>query len=145
MMLCAKIACHEQEKLYSLWQNLNFIFGISEMKPASSGLHWCCSSCFCFIIYPYLQFGNNRFKCHRKWLTTEMFSLPETPQVGGTHFEFTSMCLRASAWNFHGALDENSMKIWLGVLHLWIRWILTGNKNAGESWGKRCWTLGAFL
>lgn len=93
----------------------------------------------------YLQFGKNRFKCHRKWLTTEMFSLPETPKVGGNHFGFTSVCLRASAWNFHGAVDENSMKIWLWVIHLWIGWILTGNKNTGECWGKRCWTLGAFI
>lgn len=91
----------------------------------------------------YLQFGNNTFKCHWKWLTTEMFSLPETPKVGGNHFGL--VCLRASAWNFHGEVDENSMKIWLWVTHLWIRWILTGNKNTGESWEKRCWTLGLFI
>lgn len=91
------------------------------------------------------QFGNNRFICHRKWLTTEMFSRPETPKVGGNHFGFTSVCLRASAWNFHGAVDENSMKIWLRDIHLWIGWILTWNKNTGESWGKQCWTLDAFI
>lgn len=102
---------------------------------------------FLFLLHlnAYLQFANNRFKCHQKWLTAEMFSLPETPKVGGNHFGFTSVCLRASAWNFHGAVDENSMKIWLWVIHLWIGWILTGNKNTGECWGKRCWTLGEFI
>lgn len=51
MMLGTEIADHEKEKHYSLWQNLNFIFGISKIQPASFGLHWCCSSCFLCILY----------------------------------------------------------------------------------------------
>lgn len=151
MMLCTEIARHEQEKHYSLWQNLNFIFGISEIKPASSSLYWCCSSCSAASYTVYIQFGNNTFKCHRKWLTAKMFSLPETPKVGGDHFGFTSVMLESvgiklswcGGWEFYENLimshtlvarmnsDWEHKHRWIlrkAVLNIWcISFILYGS------------------
>lgn len=76
MMLCTEIAHHEQEQHYSLWQNLNFICGISEIKPASSGLYWCYSFCFLCILYrippiwkQYIQMSS-KMTDHRDVLST---------------------------------------------------------------------------
>lgn len=57
--------------------------------------------------------------------------------------------LRQCAWEHQ---HQTFMLRWMRILwkfdwviHLWIGWILAGNKNPGEPSGKQCWTLGAFI
>lgn len=99
----------------------------------------------CCILYHITPTWTQHFQMSQKLTNRWDFSLYETPKEGGNLFGFTSVCLRAPAWNFHCAVDEKSIKIWLWIIHLlWIGWVQTGNKNTGESRWKQCWTLDAF-
>lgn len=92
----------QARRYYSLWQNLNFISSISNIKLVSTGLRWfsffsAASYTMCPTRTPYFQMSQ----------TMTDFSLPEMPKVGGNHFEFALVCLMA--WNFHDAVGEKKI------------------------------------